>query len=77
MIYLYPPSKSIFHPILLSFDVSYLKIELTDSGQPSSLTGIQIQLVKQVPQPNVITHQYKPPAKKIVPPHLQCMYDRC
>jgi len=70
MNYLYLLAKRICDPILLSFDVFDLKDEVIDRGQLSSLLGIQIQLVKQVSQPIVITHKYKPHAKKIVPPHL-------
>ena len=77
MIYLYPPTKSICNLVLISFDVLDLEVKLIDHGQLYGLSGVQIWLVKQIPQPNVITHQYKPPSKKIVFPCLQCMYDRC
>lgn len=76
MIYLYLPAKSICNLVLISFDVPDLEVKLIDRGQLYSLSGVQIWLVKQIPQPNVITHQYKPPAKKMVFPRLQSMYDR-
>ena len=75
MVYLYPHAKSIYDPVLLSLDVLDLKVKLIDRGQPSSLPGIHIWLLKQVPQPNVVTHQYKPSVKKLVPPHIYGMND--
>ena len=48
VIYLYPLDKSICHPVLFTFDVSDLEIKLIDCVQPSSLPGVQIQLVKQI-----------------------------
>ena len=72
--YMYPSTESIFHPVLFTFDVFDLEIKLVDHGQPSSLPNVQIWLVKQIPQPNLITHKNKPSSKKIVHPHLQCMY---
>jgi len=49
--------------------------KLTESSQPSSLSGFQITLGKKVPQLTMITHHNKPPAKKIMPPHIQGMND--
>ena len=75
VIYLYPPGQSICNSIFFTLNVRDLKVKLIDRVQPSRLPGIQIRLVKYVPQPTVITHQYKPPTKNIFPRRLQHMND--
>lgn len=75
MIHLHSPIESIGNPVLFVLDVLDLEGKLTESIQPSSLPNIQIGLVKKIPQPTMITHQNKPHANKIIPPHLQRMND--
>jgi len=75
VIHLHSPTKSIYNHILPSLHVPDLKVKLAKGIQPSRLSGIHIGLVKQVPQPTVITHQDETPTKKIMSPHIQCMND--
>lgn len=51
VIHLHSPIESIYNLVIPSLNVPDLKVKLNKGSQPSSLPDIQIELVKQVPQP--------------------------
>jgi hypothetical protein len=67
-------AKGIDNPIFFSFNVFDFEIIFTKEGHPSSLSGIELRLVKQISQSTVICHNYKFPSQEVMPPHFQGMH---